>query len=68
MNGTVVSIAVFLALLLAGLALDVRARAGGGAGEAVTLGQALAALMRTTPGRVAVLACWVWAGVHFLAR
>ncbi len=29
---------------------------------------ALAAVMRGTAGRLAVLACWLWLGVHFLAR
>jgi hypothetical protein len=33
-----------------------------------TAGQALAAAMRTTPGRVAVLLAWAWLGLHFLAR
>jgi hypothetical protein len=28
----------------------------------------VAAAMRTTPGRVAVLVGWLWLGVHFLAR
>ena len=31
-------------------------------------GQAVAACMRTTAGRVTVLAAWMWVGVHFLAR
>ncbi len=33
-----------------------------------TAGRALAAALRTTPGRVAVLLAWAWLGVHFLAR
>jgi len=55
----------FAALLVAGLALEVAARRRLGP---ATAGQALAAAMRTTAGRVAVLAVWVWLGVHFLAR
>ena len=31
-------------------------------------GEAVAAAMRTTSGRVAVLLAWAWIGVHFLAR
>lgn len=31
-------------------------------------GATVGAAMRTTSGRVAVLAAWVWVGLHFLAR
>jgi hypothetical protein len=49
------------------------ARPGGGAGiragaGSATAGRTVAAAMRTTPGRVAVLVSWLWLGVHFLAR
>ena len=33
-----------------------------------TAAGALAAAMRTTPGRAVVLLTWLWVGVHFLAR
>jgi hypothetical protein len=36
--------------------------------RAPTLALAVAAVMRTTAGRLTVLAVWVWLGVHFLAR
>jgi len=63
-TGTTVSVVGFLALLVAGVALEVRGRRAGTA----TAGQALAAAMRTTPGRLAVFGVWIWLGVHFLAR
>ena len=52
-------------LLLGALALDVAARTRG---WGVTAADALAATMRTTPGRTVVLLTWLWIGVHFLAR
>ena len=55
----------FAALLAAGLALEATGRRRAGR---ATAARALAAAMRTTPGRVAVLATWLWLGVHFLAR
>jgi hypothetical protein len=55
----------FAALLVAGLALDAAARWWA---LLPTAPAAVAASMRTTSGRVAVLATWVWLGVHFLAR
>ena len=65
MSGTQVSAAGFL-LLLAGLvAVEVRARRGAGPARAA---EALGAAMRTTGGRLTVLAAWLWLGVHFLAR
>ncbi|MGY1679108.1 DUF6186 family protein [Geodermatophilus sp. SYSU D01176] len=55
----------FAVLLVAALALEVAARRGA---APATVGEAVAAAMRTTPGRIAVLLAWVWLGVHFLAR
>jgi hypothetical protein len=55
----------FAVLLVAALALEAAARRGRGP---ATLGEAVGAAMRTTPGRVAVLLAWLWLGVHFLAR
>jgi hypothetical protein len=65
MSRAAASSAVFLALLLVGAALDLRARRGP-AGATAT--RALSAAMRSTPGRVMVFGCWIWLGVHFLAR
>ncbi len=58
-------VAGFAVLLVAALALEAAARRG--AGPATSM-ETVAAAMRTTPGRVAVLLAWVWLGVHFLAR
>jgi hypothetical protein len=55
----------FAVLLVTALALEAAARRGAGP---ATAADAVAAAMRTTPGRVAVLLAWVWLGVHFLAR
>ena len=65
MSGSAAGLLGFTALLLCGLALEVAARRRCGP---VTAVQALAASMRTAPGRAVVLAAWVWLGVHFLAR
>jgi hypothetical protein len=64
MIGTAISVGGFVALLAAGIVLEVRARRA----SAATAGQALAAAMRSTPGRVTVFGVWIWLGVHFLAR
>jgi Tfp pilus assembly protein PilV len=64
-SGRAVSLLGFAALLAAAVALEV---AGRRRGHVATAGQALAGAMRTTGGRVAVLSCWLWGGVHFLAR
>ena len=64
-RGIALSTAVFALLLAGGLALQLRARRTAGA---VTGGQALAAAMRTSAGRVTVFVLWLWTGVHFLAR
>jgi hypothetical protein len=55
----------FGALLVAALALEVTARRRT---LLPTAPAALAAAMRTTWGRAAVLGVWLWLGVHFLAR
>ena len=55
----------FAVLLVAALALEAAARRGAGPAR---VGEAVAATMRTTPGRIAVLLVWAWLGVHFLAR
>ncbi len=55
----------FAVLLLAALVLEVLARRGAGP---ATAAQVVAAAMRSTTGRVAVLLVWLWLGVHFLAR
>jgi hypothetical protein len=64
-SGSAVSILGFAALLVTGVALEVVAHRGAGPASAA---EAIAAAMRRTPGRAAVLVAWVWLGVHFLAR
>jgi len=65
MSATAISLAGFLLLLAAGVGLELSARHRH---ERPTAARSLAAAMRTTPGRVAVLSWWLWLGVHFLAR
>jgi hypothetical protein len=55
----------FAVLLVAVVALEAAGRRGVGP---ATVGEAIGAAMRTTPGRIAVLSAWLWLGVHFLAR
>jgi uncharacterized protein DUF6186 len=64
-RGTAVSVVVLVSLLVGGLALELSARRRD---DRATAAQAVGAVMRTTAGRVVVLAAWVWLGVHFLAR
>ncbi|WP_324277878.1 DUF6186 family protein [Blastococcus brunescens] len=65
MSDILVGVLAVVALAVAGAALEVSARRGRGG---ATVAQAIGAAMRTTPGRVTVLAAWLWLGVHFLAR
>ncbi|MGY1808847.1 DUF6186 family protein [Blastococcus sp. SYSU D00669] len=66
MSGSAVSLTGFAVLLAAAVALEVAGRRR--PGRTATAGQAVGAAMRTAPGRLAVLAGWLWLGVHFLAR
>lgn len=65
MSGTAISVLAFGALVLIAIVLEMSARRRG---RPATAAETVAATMRTTPGRVAVLASWVWVGVHVLAR
>jgi hypothetical protein len=65
MTGPAASAAVFLLLLAAGAAVEIRGRRAPGT---ATAARALAAALRTTPGRVTVFAAWLCLGVPFLAR
>ncbi len=67
MTGTTVSALAFAALLGSAAVLEITARRRRGRGPAPA-SRALAAGMRSTPGRAAVLLGWVWLGLHFLAR
>ena len=65
MTGTVLSLLGWSLVLLSGLALELAGRLRS---DVPTAAQVLSAATRTTPGRVVVLATWLWLGVHFLAR
>ncbi|MGZ4631719.1 MAG: DUF6186 family protein [Actinomycetes bacterium] len=59
------SITGFVVLLLVGVGLELWARTTARVPRAAP---SVSAAMRTTPGRVAVFAWWLWLGIHFLAR
>lgn len=65
MSGVTAAAVAYAALLVSAAAIEIRARRAAGP---ATAAEAVAAAMRTTPGRAAVLLAWVWLGVHFLAR
>jgi hypothetical protein len=61
-----VTVAGYLAIAVAGLALAWLAHSGRTA--VPTLSEVLARVTRTRAGRVAVIAGWAWLGLHFFAR
>jgi Family of unknown function (DUF6186) len=65
MSARTASLTALALLVTIGLVLELSARRGH---DRATAAQAVASAMRTTPGRVMVLAAWAWLGVHFLAR
>lgn len=75
MSDWALSLTIFVALGITGVAMEVWARRWprlpGPVPASVRLPRAapsVAAAMRTTAGRVAVFAWWLWLGIHFLAR
>lgn len=65
MSRTLLCVLAWTLVVVSGAAMEVWARRGQ---DRATVAQAIGAAMRTTPGRVMVLAAWLWLGVHFLAR
>lgn len=65
MSGSAASVIALASLVTGALVLELTARRSR---DRATAGQVLGATMRSTPGRVVVLAAWIWLGVHFLAR
>lgn len=60
------AVAVYLALAAAGLVLQLLSLRPGS--RLPSLGDLLHHVMRHRPGRVGVLAGWLWLGLHFFAR
>jgi hypothetical protein len=61
-----ITIAGYLAVLLAGIAMEVaatRTRL-----RIPSLGDVFSRIMRSRTGRVGVLIAWAWVGLHFFAR
>ena len=61
-----ITIAGYLAVLLAAVALQVLAVRT--QGPIPPLGDLLTRIMRSRTGRVGVLVAWAWLGLHFFAR
>ncbi len=66
MSWHLVTVAGYLLILLGGVVLAVVARRPGS--TVPRLGTLLTRMTRTRAGRVAVLAGWLWLGLHFFAR
>ncbi|HEY1331516.1 MAG TPA: DUF6186 family protein [Actinomycetota bacterium] len=66
MNSHDFTVAVFVAMALAGVVLEVLSR--GQTSRIPSLGTVFSRVMRTRSGRVGVVAGWVWLGLHFFAR
>jgi hypothetical protein len=61
-----VTLAIYSALALAGVGLEVRSRRPGS--RVPSLSRVFTRMMRTRSGRVGIVAGWVWLGLHFFAR
>jgi predicted lipoprotein len=64
-SGGTVTVLGLVVLAVAAAALELAAHRRN---DRPSAAQAIGAAMRTTPGRAAVLAVWLWLGIHFLAR
>lgn len=65
MSASAASLLAWSVLLVTGLVIGIAGRLRG---DTATAEEVVSAAMRTAPGRVVVLAAWLWLGVHFLAR
>jgi Family of unknown function (DUF6186) len=65
-NSRDITIAGYLAVLVAGLALQVAALRR--PQRLPSLGRVITHVMRTRTGRVGVFVAWAWIGLHFFAR
>lgn len=66
MTWRVITCAGYLALVGAGVTLELLARRPGS--RVPRVGVLLTRAMSTRSGRVSVLAAWTWVGLHFFAR
>ena len=66
MNSHDFTVAVYLLIALALVALEVASR--GSRSRIPSIGALFSRAMRTRAGRVGVMAGWVWLGLHFFAR
>jgi hypothetical protein len=61
-----VTIAGYLLVIVAGLALELQATRQGA--KIPSLSTVFARIMRTRSGRFGIIASWAWIGMHFFAR
>ena len=66
MSGFDLTVGGYLALAAAVLLLELRARRPGS--TLPTFSELVTAVAASTPGRIALLGLWWWAGWHFLSR
>jgi Family of unknown function (DUF6186) len=66
MSSRAVTVALYVLIVVAGLALELLGR--GGRTRIPPLGVVLSKVMRTRSGRIAVVTGWAWLGLHFFAR
>lgn len=66
MNSHNVAVALYLLLAGAGLMLQLLSLRAGS--RLPSLGSVLHHVMRRRPGRVGVVAAWLWLGLHFFAH
>jgi uncharacterized protein DUF6186 len=58
--------AVYIAIALVGVAIELASRRAGA--RIPSLGQVFERAMRTRSGRVGILAGWAWLGLHLFAK
>jgi len=66
MSSRGVTLALYVAIVLAGIGLELLGRTG--RTRIPPLSVVFRRIMRTRSGRIAVVTGWVWLGLHFFAR
>jgi len=66
MSSHLLSVAVYLCFLVAGVVLQLLGARG--RWRVPSLGAVFSRVMRTRSGRVGIIAGWAWLGLHFFAR
>ena len=66
MSSHVITLAGYLAFLVAGIGLDVLAHRAGS--RIPTIGAVFGRIMHSRTGRIAVVAWWAWLGLHVFSK